>query len=303
MIFLVWRSCNLLTCLQRLLAKPTKFLIKWIFALTDGVCWSWVKNCYFLEFRNLLCFGLRAEKKHKNLACWCDHLNRDFLLRSSLWRTIKNEFTHEIWIFGRLETLECLMLKPDFLGLMANEAQWLWSNALCSHTQQEGGGSPAFPNSTLPPNKKLLLHMAEKCLWRQATCAEIIRFYRSKVARELLSSKENLEVNRIICHWILRLIEIFRVGKISQKWKTYLEQLMEYSKLLLLLFFLFLVDSLISPKGSVMLVLPDHDTHREPCQGTLELWALSRTPNWRCSVSSNMSSVSLSELIRQLEFS
>lgn len=42
---------------------------------------------------------------------------------SSFWRITKEEFTHETWLFGMAVTVKLRWtLKPDFPGLMANEA-------------------------------------------------------------------------------------------------------------------------------------------------------------------------------------
>ena len=74
---------------------------------------------FLLVFGEKVLFLWDLEVRICPCACWCDHLDRDFLLMRSFWKTPKEEFTHETWLFGTAVTMKIrLMLKPDFPGLM-----------------------------------------------------------------------------------------------------------------------------------------------------------------------------------------
>lgn len=75
------------------------------------------EHCFFFwNIAVLSCQIVRVERKHGIPAI-------DFFPQSEcFWRTTREEFTHEIWFIGTSVTQICLTLKPDFPGLVADEA-------------------------------------------------------------------------------------------------------------------------------------------------------------------------------------
>lgn len=74
-------------------------ILKFLLVFGERVLFLW--NLAVLNYH-----PLGREESICPRACWCDHLDRDFLLMHSFWKTTKEEFTHETWLFGTAVTMK-----------------------------------------------------------------------------------------------------------------------------------------------------------------------------------------------------